>query len=287
LTFVDLAFAEATADSRVRLITGSLVDEPIFKRVFDRHMHSVFHLATVPGGWAEQHFEIGLQVNLQLTLRLLEALRMQGSIAKLVFTSSIGVYGNLPGMVNDETVPRPTWSYGTHKAIGELLVADYSRKEFLDGRVIRLPAVVARGADPSGAVSAFMSDLIRVLAAGQPFVCPVSPEATCWWMSRPCAVDNILHAAALPSRQLIEQRVYMLPALRCSIKEIVDAVGRVSGRDASVLVSYRPVPEIEDRFGKLPPLHVPRAESRGFRHDGSVDELVRRAIEDVEGVSHV
>ncbi len=278
LTCVDLSTRWLPKREKLRLVAGDLIEESVFQEVFDTPVDLVFHLATVPGGWAEDHFETGMQANLMLTIRILEALRKQKNRPRLVYTSSIGVFGNMETAVDDDTNPSPTWSYGTHKLMGELLIADYTRKHFVDGRTIRLPAVVARGADPSGAVSAFMSDMIRLLGNGQKFQSPVSAGATCWWMSRQCAVDNILHAARVAGETFPARRVYTLPALRCSIEEVVDAVGRVSGHETRSLVNYQPVVEVENRFGKLPPLHVPRAEGCGFHHDGTVDEMVKNAL---------
>jgi nucleoside-diphosphate-sugar epimerase len=280
LTCVDLNLACGMRDERLRPIAGNLNDPKVFASVFDRDYDRVFHLATVPGGWAEENFETGLDVNLLLTIQLLEALRKQGGRrATVVYTSSIGVYGQLPASVDDNTLPDPTWSYGTHKAMGELLIADYSRKGFIDGRTVRLPAVVARGSNPSGAVSAFMSDMIRELSAGRRFVCPVSPLATCWWMSRDCAVHNVMHAAEVPCDLWPMRRVCQLPALRCSIEEIVLAIVKVSGQPADSLISYQPMADLEERFGRLPPLRTPLADSLAFHHDGSAEQLVRRALD--------
>ena len=212
-------------------------------------------------------------------LKLLEHLRQQGTRPQVVYTSSIGVYSDFSQPINDATLPSPNWSYGTHKFIGELLLADYVRKGFIDGRTIRFSAIVARPPEPSGAISAFLSDLIRELAAGKPFVCPVSAAATSWWMSLPCAVDNLLHAATISAESWRPTRSYLLPTLRCSIGEIVAAISRVYGVKANDLISYQPIPDIEDRFGKLPPVDLPEAEALGFRHDGTADELVKRALE--------
>lgn len=279
VTCGDLGLNALAGDSKLRLVCGSLAEDEIFEEVFDRPYDVVFHLATIPGGWAEENFGVGAQINLMLTIRMLEALRKRGNCPRLVYTSSIGVFGPLSGPVNDDTAPRPTWSYGTHKTVGELLLADYTRKGFVDGRTVRLPAVVARGADPSGAVSAFMSDLIRLLGGGSAMTCPVSDQATCWWMSRQCAVENILHAAQVPGECFAQNRAFTLPALRCSIAEVVDAVGGVTHANARSLVRYEPIVSIEERFGMMPPLSVPRAEAAGFRHDGTVDLLVERALQ--------
>lgn len=287
ITCADVSLDAVPENSRLRLVQGTLANDSTFMQAFDRPYELIFHLATVPGGWAEENFDAGAQINLHLTLRILEALRKQGSCPRLVYTSSIGVFGRLHGTVRDDTPPQPTWSYGTHKTVGELLLADYTRKRFIDGRTIRLSAVVARGPDPSGAVSAFMSDLIRCLGSGRAFTCPVSEHATCWWISRQCAVENILHAAHIPGECFPASRAFTLPALRCSIAEVVDAVERVTKTDARSLVNYQPVAHVEERFGMMPPLSVPRAEAAGFRHDGSVDLLVDRALQGLKEERHV
>jgi nucleoside-diphosphate-sugar epimerase len=287
ITGADVRFDQAPLDSRLRLVHGSLAAPATLEETFDRLYDLVFHLATVPGGWAEADFEAGMQINLMLTIRILEALRERGNKPIFVYTSSIGVFGSLREAVNDVTPPQPTWSYGTHKAIGELLVADYTRKQFVDGRTVRLPAIVARGGDPSGAISAFMSDLIRLLANGKAMTCPVSKQAVCWWMSRGCAVDNILLASQLPGECFPAGKAFTLPALRCSIEEIVESLGRLTCIDTASLVTYQPVASVEERFGKLPPLHVPHAEAAGFRHDGTVDLLVERALEGLKEDGHV
>jgi nucleoside-diphosphate-sugar epimerase len=287
VTCADLCLDAVAQHTGLRLVRGNLAEEAIFAQVFDRQYDLVFHLATIPGAWAEENFEVGTQINLHLTIRILEALRKHGNSPRLVYTSSIGVFEALRETVHDDTAPRPTWSYGTHKTVGELLLADYTRKQFVNGRTVRLPAVVARGADPSGAVSAFMSNLIRCLGSGKPITCPVSKRATCWWMSRRCAVENVLHAAHVRSECFPPHRTFTLPALRCSIAEVVDAVGRVAQTDTKNLVSYQPVARIEERFGMMPPLSVPRAEAVGFRHDGTVDLLVERALQGLKEEGHV
>jgi D-erythronate 2-dehydrogenase len=280
LTLVDISLPDLAADSRLRLVEGSMVDERIFAKAFEPPVDLVFHLATIAGGLAEENFDLGRQVNLELTLRLLEKLRLQGNTPKLVFTSSIGVYGPLHDALTDDTPPRPDWSYGTHKLVAELLIADYSRKGFLDGRSVRLPGIVARPASPGGAMlSGFMSDLIRNLAEGEPYTCPVSASATAWWMSVSRCAKNLLHAAAVPTGEVPPERVWMLPALRCSMGEIVDSLARTHGAKTRELVSYRPQPALEKKLAAFPPLEVTRAESSGFRHDGSTDSLVVNALD--------
>lgn len=278
LVLCDVRFAKPPMQPTVRLVTGSIADPNVLHQAFEKPLDCVFHLACIAGGLAEENFDLGRQVNLDAMLLLLEALRKQSEPPRLIFSSSIGVFGALPNEVDDNTCAKPTWSYGTHKLIGELLVSDYTRKNFVDGRTLRFPGIVARPPDPSGALSAFMSDLIRELAAGRPFVCPVSPAATAWWMSAECCIDNVLWAAQVPREKLDSDRVWMLPPLRCAVQEIVSAVGTVFKVDTEKLIRYQPDPLIEERFGRLPPVHLSGSEALGFHHDGSPEQLVRCAL---------
>lgn len=157
----------------------------------------VFHLASIPGGLAEARFELGLEVNLQATVALLELLRRQVHVARLVFASTIAAYGTpMPAEVDDEASQRLGLSYAAHKRVGEILIEDYSRRGWLEGISLRLPGVVARPPEPSGLLLAFMSEVFWRLKSGEPSVCPVSPEAVAWWMSVGSCVDNQLHADA-------------------------------------------------------------------------------------------
>jgi len=278
LVLLDLHFANLDSDPRVRYAEGSIADPALLESAFECPVDLIFHLACIAGGAAEERFDLGRQVNLDSTIRLLELARRQAVPPKIVFSSSIGVYGELPSHVTDDTPARPTWSYGTHKLIGELLMSDYTRKGFVDARSLRFPGVVARPADPSGALSAFLSDLIREVAQGRPFELPVSPGAYSWWMSVGCCVDNVLHAATLPASSLGAERVWMLPPLRASMQEVVDGLARVYGVPARELVTYMPRPDIEERFGRLPEARFARSEAMGFHNDGSVDVMVRRGL---------
>ena len=195
------------------------------------------------------------------------------------FASSIGIYGvPMPAVIDENTIPLPTLSYGAQKLIGEYLVADYGRRGFVDGRSVRIPGIVAR--PPStGMLSLFLSDLIRALSAGRSFVCPVAPEGMSWFMSRPCIIDNLLHAAALGPAQVAQQRTWLLPVLHVSIADIVAAIARLHGAAVLGRVSYAPNPTLQAQFANYPPLLCPKSEAAGFRHDGTVERLVTRALE--------
>lgn len=245
----------------------------------------VFHLASIPGGLAEQQPDLAQRVNIAATLALLEHGRAQAEAGHappvFVFASSIAVLGELTGPVDDHTPPQPVMGYGAHKWVGEILVAAHSRRGWVDGRSLRLPGVLARPPARTGQLSAFLSDMLRELAAGRPFVCPMSAQASTWASSLPCVIDQLLHAATLDARALAvlgPSRCVTLPTLRFAMAELVDAVAAVHGVAARDLVRHAPEPRIEALFGRFPPLHTPAAEAAGFGRDADLQALVRAAL---------
>lgn len=280
LVLVDQQFQAASDDRRVSILEGDFGDRVLLQRAIGRGVDRVFHLASVPGGAAEANFELGLRVNLEATIALLEALRNTASVPRYVFASTIGVYGvPMPDVIDEDTIPVPSLSYGAHKLIGEILAADYSRRGHIDGVSLRLPGIVARPPQASGMLSAFLSDMLREVAAGNRFVCPVAKTGVSWWMSRPCLIDNLLTAAELPQAQLARRRTWLLPVLRASMAEVVNALGTAYGVDSEALVSYRDDPKLRAQFASYPPLECPDSLAAGFRNDGSVESMVRRALE--------
>jgi D-erythronate 2-dehydrogenase len=273
--------ADELPDRPVTVIEGDVGDRAALEGAIGRGVDCVFHLASVPGGAAEADFELGLRVNLGATVTLLEALRASASVPRFVFASTVGVYGvPMADRIDETTIAAPTLSYGAHKLIGEILVADYSRRGFIDGAALRLPGIVARPRQPSGMLSAFMSELLREVAAGRPYTCPVAASGTSWWMSRACVVDNLLLAASLTREQLARRRTWLLPVLHASMAAVVAALRTCYGVDAEALVTYRDDPRLREQFASCPPLESPAALAAGFRHDGTLEALVRRAMED-------
>jgi D-erythronate 2-dehydrogenase len=280
LVLLDQQFAQPVEDSRVREVTGDFGATDVLAKALDHEPDMIFHLASIPGGLAEREFELGLRVNLDASIRLLEAVRQQGRRPRVVFASSVAVYGApMPDLIDERTPTTPTMSYGTHKRIVESLVCDYSRRGFIDGCALRLPGVVARPLQPSGLLSAFMSNAMRELARGHSFEFPVTAEGTAWWMSRECAVDNLLHAAMLDERQLRARRVWLLPVLHASMSEIVAALAEVYGSSIRSKVSFAPNAQLQAQFASCPPLQCPSSIAAGFHHDGTLSNLVQRALE--------
>ena len=285
IDLIDLRFDGLPEDTRLRRHRGSFGDgETLEAALADRGGDVVFHLASLAGGAAEADYEAGRRVNLDATLALFDRLGRRSAAGDappvVVFASSIAVYGApLPSPVDDRTLPRPVLSYGAHKLAAELVLQDLSRIGRIDGRGLRLPGIVARPRGASaGLRSAFMSELMWAAAVGEPYVCPVSPQAVAWWMSADCCVDNLLHAAQLDGRALEGGRVWPLPVLRLTVAEVVEALARRFGDGCRASIAYAPDAGLEAVFGSFPPLLAGEAERLGFRHDGSADALVRNAL---------
>ncbi|WP_085316722.1 NAD-dependent epimerase/dehydratase family protein [Derxia lacustris] len=288
LTLLDLGFPAPATDARVVQLAGSITDAAPIAAAFATPVDLVFHLASVPGGAAERDPLLGRQVNLDATVALIDAARLQAATRPapvFVFASTIAVLGApLPAQgVDDATPCRPRLSYGAHKLACEILIADATRRGWIDGRSLRLAGIVARPAGPSGLLSAFMSDLIRELAAGRPFACPIPADCQAWLMSVPCTVDNLLHAATADGALLGEPRVCTLPALHLSFGALAGAVGTAFGVAVDRLVSWGSDPALEANFGRYPPLATPLAEAAGFRHDGDACRLVLAALGQARG----
>jgi len=271
-------------DVRVTELAADFSRPEMLEPLLSRPVDVVFHLASMPGAQAQAQPTEGDRANLWGMLALFERIAEQatarGHVARVVYASSVAVYGDaLPETMDEHTAACPAISYGTHKLIGELVLADWTRRGKLDGVSLRLPGIVARPELSSGHGSAFMSQIFRVAQRGDAYTCPVSPAATAWWMSRTCCVDNLLHAARLRSDGWHASRVWTPPVLHLSVGEIVDALVR---RFGAFEIAYAPVDRIEQRFGRQPPLIDHRAVAAGFRHDGTIDELVRHALLEVQ-----
>jgi nucleoside-diphosphate-sugar epimerase len=279
LTLADLRLGAAPDDPRVRRLEGSIAEAGFVARACAEAPDCVFHLASIPGGTAEGQGELAWRVNVEGTRHLLEQAAAGGTKPRFVFASSIAVFGDLSCSVADEDqAPRPLMSYGAHKLVGEILVADYNRRGAVAGCSLRLPGIVARPPENTGQLSLFMSDMIRRLAAGEPFTCPVGPEAASWFMSLSCCVDNLIHGATSDLPENPWQRTWTLPVLHLRYRELAAAIGAVSGAPTDDLGRYAPDERIEALFGRQPPLHTPRSLAQGFRPDANAETLVRDAL---------
>lgn len=268
-------------DPRVEVIVGDISDAQTVARIVEK-ADIVWHLAAVVSSGAEADFDLGMKVNLHGTLNLLEALRGKGTRPRVVNASSLAVFGgNLPEVVTDRTNVTPKTSYGTQKAIGELLVADYSRKGFIDGRSLRLPTITVRPGKPNKAASTFVSSIIREPLSRQPVVCPVRMESLVYISSPRRAVEAMIRAMYLSEQTLGPERTVLLPGLTLSVGEMVAALERIAGPAAVKLIRWEPDPTIQGIVDGWPGrAEAARAKALGFKADESFDEIVRAHIED-------
>ena len=244
----------------------------------------IFHLAAVVSGEAETDFEKGYRVNLDGTRRLFESIRKVGGDyrPRVVFTSSIAVFGApFPEAIDDEFLNAPLTSYGTQKAIGELLLADYSRRGFFDGIGLRLPTVCVRPGKPNKAASGFFSGIIREPLAGEEAVLPVSESVRHWFASPRAAVNFLLHAARLDTKELGNRRNLSMPGISATVGEQIEALRRVAGDRVAKLIRREPDPLIERIVSGWPQnFDASRALALGFRADSSFDDIIRIHLQD-------
>ncbi len=271
-----------TTDARLHVATGDITDCDTLTRVIDARTTSVFHFAAVVSAAAEADFDLGMRINLHGTLAVLEACRALPHPPRLVFTSSIASFGGpLPDVVDDTTPQTPQTSYGTQKAIGELLVNDYARKGFIDGRAVRLPTIVVRPGRPNRAASSFASGIIREPLSGLEAVCPVSPETWLAILSPRKAVEAFIRAHDLPAAAWGHTRSLIVPGLSVQVSDMVAALQRTAGDQAVQRIRWQSDAEIQRIISSWPGAFTsPRALRLGFQADASMDAIVQAFIED-------
>ena len=249
--------------------------------------HVIFHLAAVVSGEAEADFEKGYRINLEATRSLFEAIRARGPgyRPRVVLASSIAVFGPpLPDTIDDSQRLAPLSSYGTQKAIGEMLLADYSRRGFLDGIALRLPTISIRPGSSNRAMSGFFSSILREPLNGRPAVLPVSDTVRHWFASPRAAAQFLMHAAGIDSARLGSERSLNMPGLSATVADQIAALRRAAGEHAVELIRREPNPAIEAMIESWPrQIDGARAQALGFRAESSFDEIIRTYIEDELG----
>jgi nucleoside-diphosphate-sugar epimerase len=238
----------------------------------------VYHLAAVVSGQAEAEFDLGMRVNVNATRAILEACRRLEKPPRFIFTSTLAVFGGpLPAIVPDDAAVAPQSSYGSEKAIAELLVNEYSRKGFVDGIVCRLPTVAVRPGAPNAAASSFVSGIIREPLAGIDTVCPVPLDTRLWISSPELVTGNLVHAARVQTSDLEGRRTVNLPGLSVTPKDMLDSLERLAG--AAVRARVRS--ELDRRIMHIVctwpgAFDVTRALRLGFSVDRDIDSIVRQ-----------
>ena len=242
----------------------------------------LFHLAAVVSGGAEENFELGMNVNLHGTMHLLETLRAQNNCPKLVFASSVAVYGGkLPDLITDDFILNPQSSYGVQKAASELLINDYSRRGFIDGRSLRLPTVIVRPGKPNKALSSFCSSIIREPLQGQDCICPVSEATDMWVISPRKVIQALLLGADIPAAKWGSNRAVMLPGITVSVADVIQVLCDLGGNNLAQRVRFEADPLVEKVVGGWPRQFDPRRGlALGFQPDASLQEIIQAFIDD-------
>ena len=287
LHLYDVVPAEKPAGARfpVEISTGDLSQASESTRLVADRPEMIFHLAAIVSGEAEQDFDKGYRINLDGTRYLLEAVRQAGHKPRVVFTSSIAVFGApFPEAIGDQFFTTPLTSYGTQKAIGELLLADYTRKGMLDGIGIRLPTICVRPGKPNKAASGFFSNIIREPLAGQEAVLPVGEDVRHWHASPRSAVGFLLHAATIDGAKVGPRRNITMPGLSCTVGEQIAALKKVAGDKVVARIRREPDPTIIGIVAGWPRnFDASRAESLGFKSEKTFEDIIRAHIDDELG----
>jgi nucleoside-diphosphate-sugar epimerase len=268
--------------AEVKVHTGDLADAGDATRLVASKPDIVFHLAGVVSGEAEANFDKGYRVNLDGTRMLFEAIRHAGNKPRIVFTSSIAVFGApFPDVIPDEFHLTPMTSYGTEKMMSEALLSDYTRRGFLDGIGIRLPTICVRPGKPNKAASSFFSGIIREPLAGQEAVLPVPRTVLHTHASPRSAVNFLVHAAGIDGDKVGPRRNLTMPGVAVTVGQQIESLARVAGKKFAALIREEPDPTIWAIVQNWPTqFNAKRARELGFKAEDNFDDIVRAHIED-------
>lgn len=262
----------------VTSIFGDITEPQFFDSAIADDVDGVFHLAAIVSSAAEADFNLGMRVNLDSTRELLERLRKLPNMAKIVFSSSVAAFGNAPAIVEDDTPALPLSSYGMQKVVGEYLVSEYTRKNFIDGRCVRLPTIAIRPGKPNKAASSFVSSIIREPLQGEKAILPVDGSVGLWIQSPSVIIENLIHAYNLSNEEWgAESRVVNLPGLTITVAEMIASL-KAHGGDTS-LISHEPDQTIGRLVRSWPAAMTnKRARKMGFRNNDSFNSIIEEFI---------
>ncbi|MBM2293509.1 NAD-dependent epimerase/dehydratase family protein [Sulfitobacter pseudonitzschiae] len=283
LTLADVVDpAPVDAPFPVETTRCDIADAASVAQVVTQDTDVIYLLAAIVSAHAEEDFDAGMQINLFGTYNVLERCRTLGNTPVVVFTSSIAVYGGeAQNPLGDHSYPNPQTSYGGQKAIGEILINDYSRKGFIDGRAFRLPTISVRPGKPNRAASSFMSSILREPLNGQEAVCPVDGDFLHYYLSpRKCA-DNLVKAAELDAAAIGQNRAMQMPGKVWSIDQVIAAMTAVAGPEPAKLIRWEAQPEVQAIVsGWRWDIHADKAERLGLEADASFEDNIRYYLED-------
>lgn len=281
----DLALQQAgpgSADPRIEQVEADASDPAVISRIITEQTRAVFHLAAVVSVGAEEDFDLGMRINFDGTRALLDACRRRAPGCRFMFASSVAVYGgDFPETILDGTAVAPQTSYGMQKAVGELLINDFSRRGFIDGRCLRLPTIVVRPGRPNKAASSFASSIMRDPLEGKDVICPVGPDTSVGVLSPAKVIESFIHAQTIPPADWGFTRAVQLPGITLTVRDMLAALKEVAGENVARRVRFEPDPRIEKivygwptRFGSV------KAQRLGFSADRAMADVIRAFIAD-------
>jgi nucleoside-diphosphate-sugar epimerase len=277
-TLLGRAVRHPPSDPRARTINGDIADPAVRKEAIGARADIVYHLAAVLTGAAEANYPLSRRVNVDATLSLFEELSARAAPPRVVFASSISVFGaSFPDLVDDNTVPRPATVYGAQKVMMEVALQYFSDRGLVDGLALRLPGITARPDVDLRSKAAAFSTLFYGYGRGEDFSFPISPEGTTWLLSVRSCLDALVHAGTLPAADLSERRVFTLAAQRIRLADLVAALARRFPESRSA-ITYSPDVPLQALLASHPPLLTQAADALGFRHDGDIDRLVSNSL---------
>jgi len=283
LTLLDNAFPpDMPDDKRLECVQADFSDEQVIKSELQRSPDVIFHLAAIVSGEAEKNFDLGMKVNFHASLQMLELCRQLDIHPRIVFASSCAVFGgDVTKVITDDTSPKPRSSYGTQKAMVELLMNDYSRRGFVDARSLRLPTIAVRPGKANAATSSFVSSIIREPLHGFKATYPVPAETEVWILSPKRVIENFIHAANIDSSILGPDRIINLPGLTVSVKEMILSLEQLTSKEITKLISHEPDAFLQSIVLTWPPhFNTTRANQLGFVNDESAAEIVKLFMEE-------
>ncbi len=286
LTLMDFAFPEdMPEDPILECIKEDFSDEAAIRKVLQQQPDVIFHLAAIVSGEAERNLDVGMKVNFHASLQLLELCRQLTIHPRIVFASSCAVFGgDVSKVIIDETSAKPRSSYGTQKAMVELLMNDYSRRGFVDARSLRLPTIAVRPGKANAATSSFVSSIIREPLHGMKATYPVPPETEVWILSPKNVIRNFIHAANIDEKVLGPDRIINLPGLTVSIQEMIKSLEQITSTEVTGLISCVPDAFLQSIVLTWPPhFETERANKLGFVRDTSASEIIKLFMQE-EGI---
>lgn len=268
------------SDTRIKPVCCDLSESAEIEKLITKDTSAVFHLAAIVSSHAEDDFDLGLKINLDTTRNLLERCRQTNPSIRFVFASSLAVFGGeLPDVITDTTLLAPQSSYGTQKAMGELLVNDYARKGYVDARTLRLPTIAIRPGKPNKAASSFVSGIIREPLNNEPSVCPVSPDLKLWLSSPDTIIHNLIHLSSLPKEVFRYWRTINAPGISVTVEKMLACLAETAGTATKSLVTFTKNESVNRIVSSWPSAFDNEwALSLGFRVDADFAAIINQYI---------